>query len=210
MGFSKTVYFSTLGPIVLSIDPPSGYNIAPVKINKIEGANFAAGMAVRLTSTTEADIVASGVNVISASEITCTLDLSGAKPGMRTLLITGEGMTGSTLANAFEIKTYSFDSSLAINSPNPFDPARENTTIIYKLAKDADINAYIFTITGDLIWKNNFTAGSNGGRTGDNAFTWDGMSNFGEMMSNGVYLLHMIERSSGKTLAKGKIMVLRR
>jgi hypothetical protein len=209
-GFSKTVYPSSLGPMVLSIDPSSGYNIAPVKINKITGANFSSGMTVKLTSTTEADITASHVSVVSSSEITCTLDISGARAGMRTILVSGEGITGATLNNAFEIKTYSFDLSLALNSPNPFDPAREKTTVIFNLSKDTDVNAYIFTITGDLIWKNNFMAGSSGGKAGENSFTWDGISNFGEMMSNGVYLLHLVERVTGRTVAKGKIAIIRR
>jgi hypothetical protein len=209
-GFSKTVYPSALGPVVLSIDPSSGYNTAPVKINKISGANFSPGIIVKLTSTTEADIIASGINVVSLNEVNCTFDIAGANPGMRTLVVTGEGTAGSTLNNAFEIKAYSFDLSLAVNFPNPFDPARERTTVVYGLTKDADINAYIFTITGDLIWNNNFMAGSNGGRAGENSFTWDGTSAFGGMMSNGVYLLHLVEKATGKTVAKGKIAVIRR
>ena len=211
VGFSKAVYFSSvLGPSILSVDPPSGYNTSKVNINKITGLNFSSGMSVKLSATGESDIVATNVNVINSSEISCDLDIAGAKAGYWNVYATKEGLSDAVLMNGFEVKSFSYSMNLAINSPNPFDPARESTTIMYRLANDANVGVYLFTITGDLMWRTDFMAGSQGGKSGENSFTWNGISSFGEMMSNGVYLLHIVDKSSGRTLAKGKIMILRR
>jgi|GEM_PF-1301145 len=210
-GFVKASYFmSAFGPTVLAIEPASGNNIAPIHIKKITGTNFTSSTVVKLQLSGETDITATGVNVVSATEIICDFDITGAKAGKWNVLVTKEGESGSLLTEGFEVKAYSFAANLAINYPNPFDPAREETKVFFRLDKDADTRAYIFTITGDMIWKDNFLSGSNGGRAGENTFTWNGMSAFGEMMSNGVYLLHIVEPSTGRTIAKGKIMVLRR
>jgi len=208
IGFAKTAYFTVSSPGTLTIDPSSGFNVAPVHIKKITGTGFSEGCVVKLSSTTE--IIATNVHIISSTELNCDLNIAGARAGFWDVVVTKEGEAGSVLSRGFEIKSRSFSSGTAVNSPNPFDPAREPTTIIYKLKKDTAVNVYLFSITGDLIWEDSFNAGHNGGKEGDNSVTWDGVSSFGEMLSNGVYLLHVVERSSGKTLAKGKIAILRR
>ena len=201
---------SLLNPIVSAIDPVSGYNIAPVHITKVQGINFSGGIVLKLTASGEVDIAAANIVVVNTNEINCDFDLTGAKAGYWNVVVSKDANPPSTLPNGFEVKSYSYPSTLAINSPNPFDNRREGTTIAYRLDKDTDVNVYIFSTTGNLIWKDVFLSGANGGRAGDNSIVWDGVSYFSEVLSNGVYLLHIVEKQTGKTLAKGKIMIIRR
>ena len=146
---------------------------------------------------------------MSSTELTCKFNLAGVSPGFWSLSV-DDGTNSGTLSDVFEIKSYSYASSLAINSPNPFDPKRENTTIMYKLSKDTEVTIVIFSSTGDALWKRNYAANTNGGRSGENSIVWNGITDFSETASNGVFLVHIIESSSGKNLAKGKIAVIRR
>lgn len=209
-GFFPAVFQGPLGPVITSIDPGQGYNIAPLSIKNISGGNFAEGAAVALRRSGESDIAAYNVSVISATELSCEFDLAGQAIGLWDVVITNPDDHYAVLPSGFEVKTYPFVSSLAVNSPNPFDPGRESTTLMYKLEQDRDVNLYIFTTTADLVWKRSYNAGAAGGSAGDNSVIWDGVNDFSEVASNGVYLLHVIDRSSGKTLARGKIAVLRR
>ncbi len=211
LGFPKTSFFmQILAGSILGIDPSYGKNIAPIHINRIIGLNFGTRMSVELKKSGESNIVATNVTVVSPSELNCDLNIVGAKAGKWDVLISKESEGASVLPNAFEIKSDAVDFGIAINYPNPFDPARESTTVTYRLTKNTDVAVYIFTITGDMIWSRQYFSGFQGGREGENAFAWDGLAAFGEMQSNGVYLLHVVERSLGRTLAKGKIAIVRR
>ncbi len=209
VGFAGAVYFSALGPIVTSITPASAYNLASITGVKIAGANFSANPTVSLRATGEANILA-GNQTVTRSEIDCDFDLRGAKVGFWNVVVENSSTETASLNNAFEIKSYSYEQSVIINSPNPFDPARETTVIIYRLPEDKNVTVVIYTTTAELIWKRDYVSGSNGGRAGENNFSWDGLSDPGNLASNGVYLIHVIDRGSGRTLARGKIAVIRR
>jgi len=208
-GFIPSVYAPIFGPIITSVTPAEGKNIAPIDVT-IAGSNFDDGLTVKLTSTTEADLVGYDVTVVSSAEITCSFNLAGAAAGFRTAVVTNPDTNEGTLGSAFNIKSHSLAIGLAVNSPNPFDPASENTTIVYTLAADTNVNVYMFTTSADLVWKRSYVAGTNGGQAGDNSIIWNGINDFAEMASNGVYLVHVLERNTGRTIARGKIAVLRR
>jgi hypothetical protein len=208
-GFIPGVFETIFAPIITSIDPDEGYNIAPITIDSISGANFASGIDVRLTATGETDIVAYDVNVASSREITCKFNLAGAAAGLWDLVLTNLDNQRGILPSGFKINSYPLSLGLVINSPNPFDPAKENTIIMYRLEEDTNVNIYLFTITADLVWKRSFNAGENGGRAGDNDIIWNGINDFGEMSPNTIYLIHVVNRRTGRTLARGKIAVLR-
>ena len=197
-----------LAPWLLSITPNSGYNTAPVNV-KISGANFLASTRIKLTRAGQSDIPCTGLTT-GASEIYGTFNIAGAQVGFWTVTVEDENGLVGTLPNGFEVKTYTHDIALALNSPNPFDPARETTTIMYKLAQDTDVKLVIFSTTGDRLWMRDYLAGFNGGRAGDNSILWTGYTDFAELASNGVFLVHVVERATGKTLARGKVAVIRR
>ncbi|MFH2033906.1 MAG: hypothetical protein ABIJ26_04285, partial [Candidatus Margulisiibacteriota bacterium] len=106
------------------------------------------------------------------------------------------------------IKSYPIPAGVAVNSPNPFDPSKERTKIIYNLEEETDIKFYLFTTTAELVWKREFVAGSEGAKSGENVVEWNGRTDFGEIASNGVYLLKVIDKRSGKVKARGKIATL--
>jgi hypothetical protein len=201
--------FPGLSVLVTSINPDSAYNTGRVNITKIAGANFQAGAAVKLAMTGEADIVATNISINGTGEIACLFDLMGKKTGRWDLVVTNPDGNGGTLPAAFNIRTWS-DTKLVLNTPNPFNPPFETTTIMYKLDQDAAVTVAIFSTTAELVWKRNYSAGTSGGQAGDNTIVWTGLSDFNEYVSNGVYLLHVIDRSSGRTLARGKIAVIRK
>ena len=198
----------SLAPWLLAIDPASGYNIAPIRI-KISGANFLSSTRIKLSRSGYSDI--QGYNLtIGASEIYCDFNIAGADIGFWDVVVEDlNGLVG-TLPNAFEVKTYNYDQSIAINSPNPFDPARETTTIMYKLPYATDVIAVIFSTTAEKLWQRTYPSGFNGGRAGDNSITWNGINDFSELASNGLYLFRVIDRASGRTMARGKVAVIRR
>lgn len=198
----------SLAPWLLSIDPASGYNIAPIRI-KISGANFLSSTRIKLSRSGYSDI--EGYNLtIGASEIYCDFNIAGAELGFWDVVVEDlNGLVG-TLPNGFEVKTYNYDQSLAINSPNPFDPARETTTIMYKLPYATDAIVIIFSTTAEKLWQRSYPSGFNGGRAGDNSITWNGITDFSELASNGLYLIRVIDRASGRTMARGKVAVIRR
>jgi hypothetical protein len=206
-GFIPAGY--ALSVMVLSIDPNSGYNTGKIRINKMAGVNFLQGADVRLRLTGEADIVATDITLNASHEISCVFDLAGKKDGFWNLRVTNPDNSTGLLPRAFQVKTW-YDIKLVLNTPNPFNPPLESTQIMYKLEKDTDVMVVIFSVTAELLWKRSYPAGFDGGKAGDNVITWSGLSDFNEYVSNGVYLAHVIEKSSGRTLARGKIAVIRK
>jgi hypothetical protein len=94
------------------------------------------------------------------------------------------------------------------NAPNPFSPARDKqTAIMYTLSKDADINLIVFDATGQMTIRKNITSGTAGGSAGLNQVPWDGKSDFGYDVGNGVY--SYVITSGSKTLGRGQLTVYR-
>ncbi len=204
-GFIPTIY--TPFTIVLSsIDPNEGYNTGVVEAT-LMGADFAAGATVKLTKNGE-EILGVVSSIDANSKITCKLDLTGKGTGAWNVVVTNMDKTAATILNGFTINTLAQLGSL-INYPNPFNPAKEKTVLVYALEKDEDVSIFLFNISTELVWRREFMAGANGGKEGDNSVEWDGTNGFGEMSANGIYFCRVIERSTGKVLAKGRIGVSR-
>jgi outer membrane protein OmpA-like peptidoglycan-associated protein len=75
----------------------------------ITGNNFHKSVFVKLTKTGEADIMAENLNLISKTELTCTLDLKGKTPGAWNVVVSNIGTftkkeKPATLANGFTIE----------------------------------------------------------------------------------------------------------
>jgi flagellar hook assembly protein FlgD len=51
-----------------------------------------------------------------------------------------------------------------------------------------------------------FRAGGEGGKAGYNQFTWNGITDFGKTVGNGIYVYKII--SKGKVIGTGKLVVL--
>ena len=93
------------------------------------------------------------------------------------------------------------------SSPNPFNPQTQSQTYIsYNLSDNFNTSVYLFDITGKLIFKRTFVAGTDGGKSGKNMVPWNGRNNFGERVTNGVYLFKVVADNS--VLDSGKIIIL--
>jgi hypothetical protein len=90
-------------PTVTSITPSSGYNTRSVSITNLAGTNFATGATVLLTRSGFTNITASGVSVVSATQITCTLPLSGTTTGQYNVVVRNLDGKEGVLSNGFTI-----------------------------------------------------------------------------------------------------------
>jgi hypothetical protein len=90
-------------PRVDSITPNSGVNNGVVHITNLAGANFQSGATVKLTKVGQSNINATGVDVVSASKITCNLNLIGAAPGAWTVVVTNPDGQSGRLSAGFTI-----------------------------------------------------------------------------------------------------------
>ena len=103
-------------PTVTSILPVSGNRGWPVSITNLAGSNFLSGATVKLTRTGYSDIIATGVTVVNANQITCTFDLVGAAAGQWNVVVTNPDAQSGTLINGF-----------TVNSPAPVLSTRSPT-----------------------------------------------------------------------------------
>ena len=208
-GFLRSIFYGPiLGPFLTSVSPNYGYNDGSVFVT-ISGGNFrqTGTTTVELRLTGETTIVATGVSVPNTSTITCTLDLSGARPDFWTLYVNNDGYENS-LVGAFEVKPAPLKIIGPVyNYPNPFNPDDGPTIIKYKLTQDASITVNLYNIRGERIYSKKYYAGSEGGKQGDNAVEWFGRNVFDAVVPNGVYVCQIV--GGGKTLAIVRIAVLR-
>ena len=91
-------------PVVYGITPNEGFTHRTVHVTNLAGSHFQAGAAVRLTRTGQPDIHASSVAVVGESQITCDLNLAGAIPGSRDVVVTNPDALSGQLTNGFTVK----------------------------------------------------------------------------------------------------------
>ncbi len=91
-------------PSLLSITPNSGGNESLVSVS-LGGSNFQGGATVLLRRAGYSDIVAINVNVVSASQITCQLNLAGAVPGPWDVIVINPDSQSSTLVGGFTVNS---------------------------------------------------------------------------------------------------------
>ena len=92
--------------------------------------------------------------------------------------------------------------------PSPFRPMHgERATIAYNLTNNASTTLYVYDISGQIVWTRKFGSGSNGGRLGYNGVIWDGRSDFGFVVPNGMYVF-MVISDRNRHMATGKLVVL--
>lgn len=118
------------------------------------------------------------------------------------------GLVGTLDATGLQVRTSDTVSLQGnpLNYPNPFDPAT-GTSISYYLTRDANVNINIYDISGNLIGKKTCVIGGNGGSAGYNEVFWDGKTNGGGSVGNGMYIYLVI--ADGSMVGKGKMTALR-
>jgi hypothetical protein len=90
--------------------------------------------------------------------------------------------------------------------PSPFNPDSEIANIAYRLTQDAEVKIYIFDILGQRI-KTIATSSTYRGADGYSRASWNGQTGFGNVVSNGVYLVQIV--SEGKIIGRTKVIAVR-
>ena len=91
-------------PIVRSIIPLSGVNTGTIHITNLAGSNFQEGAGVELTKSGQTGIAATGVTVVSDSQITCDFDLTGVAMGGWNVVVTNPDKESGQLVNGFIVR----------------------------------------------------------------------------------------------------------
>jgi hypothetical protein len=102
--------------------------------------------------------------------------------------------------------------SRALNYPNPFspslssDPGAGGTYISYELSNDANVKIMIFDIMSTKLREINCTSGGTGGSAGYNEVYFNGLTDAGRALGNGIYIYLLV--IDGQVKAKGKLTVV--
>jgi len=117
-------------------------------------------------------------------------------------------MTSSIVAGIEQRAIANTSCIILVNNPNPFNPARGSTNISYSLDNSSDVALLIYNISAELVYRSDFIAGTNGGNAGNNTVVWDGAVLNGGIAANGVYFCRILDKTSGRMVARGKIAVI--
>ncbi len=109
-------------PFVTAITPNTGVNTGSVSITNLSGENFNTSATVNLTRTGQPNITATNVQVVSSSQITCTLPLTGKAAGQWNIIVTNPDGQSGILANGFTVTAANPG-----NTPFVIDPSAMNT-----------------------------------------------------------------------------------
>lgn len=93
-------------PLVSAIIPKMGLKDTVVSVS-INGANFKNGAKILLTAPGLTDINGSSVKIISQSQISCDLDLTGATPGIYDVKVVNSDGQSGVLTKAFAVDSQS-------------------------------------------------------------------------------------------------------
>ncbi|MGM0441823.1 MAG: Kelch repeat-containing protein [Elusimicrobiota bacterium] len=103
-------------------------------------------------------------------------------------------------AGIFSLKAYSEpvkDVSEIVNYPNPFKPHEEELKIKFIITKDMDLKLEFYTLTGDLVYREEkeFRGNTSGTQV---QFTWDGKNGEGRVVANGMYFGRIVHKGKEK------------
>lgn len=99
--------------------------------------------------------------------------------------------------------------------PSPYDPSKGNFMFYYDLLTAADVDIYVYDISGTVVWQRSlpYDAGTSGGggSAGANRVFWDGENGFGETLGNGAYVYMIVAADGGvrKIIGRGKFAVVK-
>lgn len=100
---ATTTVSITPAPTVTAITPRTGPNTGTTNVTSLAGTGFVSGATVKLKRTGQTDIAATGVSVVSPTQITCSLGLSGKKTGLWDVVVTNPDAQYGILVNGFGI-----------------------------------------------------------------------------------------------------------
>lgn len=93
--------------------------------------------------------------------------------------------------------------------PNPYNPAHGEVKIQYRLSMQANIELVIFGADGSTVMKQRYSMGDEGGKKGLNTVSWNGKSESGMMVSNGIFIGALIDKDENRIMDKFRLTVFR-
>lgn len=117
-------------PAVSSITPSGGTSGTVVSITNLAGSGFVSGATARLTRSGYPDIPLTGVTVVSAVQITGTVNLAGAAPGTWDVVVTNPDSQSGSRANGFTVA----NAAPTVTSVTPPSGVRGTTVYLSDLA----------------------------------------------------------------------------
>lgn len=96
--------------------------------------------------------------------------------------------------------------------PSPYDPENGGQLLFYyNLLNAADVDIYVYDLSGTLVYRKGLSYNGDGGSAGVNRVYWDGVNSFGETLGNGAYIYMIVAKDSGdrKIIGRGKFAVVR-
>jgi len=82
------------------------------------------------------------------------------------------------------------------------------TQVAYQLSKDGNVSMIIYGVDGQIVYRGDYVAGTNGGSAGPNAVSWDGYAHFTRAPAGrGLYFVQFIDRDSKQLLGKAVVHV---
>ena len=137
-------------PSVTSITPASGQNTGSVSVS-IAGTDFQNGATVKLTKTGETDIQGTSVVVVSATQITCDFNLTGAATGAWNVVVTNPDDQSDTLTNGFTVTAPPApDVSIQKNVIGDNFAPGDRITFTLAIANSGNLAASQVVVTDDL------------------------------------------------------------
>jgi hypothetical protein len=121
--------------------------------------------------------------------------------------VRGEYDNNFKIGGNFIVTPISTEQSLMVRN-NPFNPNIDKAEIAYNLETDALVTMKIYSLTGEIVYQTEFSAGAEGGRIGSNYVSWDGTNEEGKTVVNGVYVVVIRNNESGQSY-KMKLAVMK-
>jgi hypothetical protein len=75
-------------------------------------------------------------------------------------------------------------------------------TLGYQLTQDGDITIILYDTAGQVMWKQDIPAGTNGGWVGANNVAWNGITVTGSRITRGLYVGQIIDKTNRKVVGK--------
>lgn len=127
------------------------------------------------------------------------------------LKFTASNSAGTTFeTTTVKVATGLYVIGIPLTYPSPLHLKTDAQVILeYGLSKDANIDIYIFDITGEIVKKISCNAGTSGGSVGGtanpNKVTWDLSSDKGYKIGSGIYVWTIVDRANSKVIGRGKL-----
>lgn len=93
--------------------------------------------------------------------------------------------------------------------PAPFSRTKHGECEIqYTLSQDGNVEVYLMSAGAEIIKRWTIFSGQEGGKAGLNKLTWDGRTDIGSYVGNGVYVGTILSKDDNRLLGKFKLSVL--